>query len=400
MASPTLNLVIDARPRGPRGLLAAEVVLGRAVLSRLVEQALEAIGPGGRLAVRCLPADRDELAPLLAEAGEGRVEITHAPDGPEVDIDQWVFQTGGQAFLPVLNRAATGKNACPPGGLTTAENGNDRTSTAAVLRTDRLYDSRRLRKILHRGGEPEAAVIWRLDRPEAIEAAEQELTRRFTYQPIGRHWAFPIAQRIAGALAPTRVRPNAVTLAAAALMFLGIAIVAYGGAGWIGRAVTGGAFAAALVLDTADGRLARLQGTSSEFGRWLDEVLDELADLSLHGAIAWMMFRGTGQALWLALGMVYASGKYMFVIQSLSGASMERAQAKAEPTIGIGREGPSGTVAPARRLVAALGHADLRWHLWIVLALVGRLDAALSVYALYFPFRAAAGIARKGVARA
>lgn len=346
MATPTFNLVIDARPRGPGGFLAAEVVLGRALLSRLVDQALEAIGPGGRLAVR---GDREQLAPLLAEADKTRVELT------------------------TLDPAAD----------------------APVLRTDRLYDARRLRRVLRRGGEPESAVIWRLDRPEAIEAAEQELNRRLTYQPIGRYWAFPIAERIAEALRPTRVRPNAVTLSAAALMFLGIILIAVGWVGWIGRTITAGAFAAALVLDTADGRLARLQGTRSEFGRWLDEVLDELADLALHAAIAWMMFQSTGSALWLALGMLYASGKYMFVIQSLTGATMEKAEAVA-PTRSERR---GGFVGLARRFVAALGHADLRWHLWIVLALVGRLDAALGVYALYFPLRAVAGIARKGVAR-
>lgn len=333
--------------------MAAEVILGRPVLLRVIEQALEALGPGGRLAVRGLAADREKLAPLLAEAGEGRVELTVA----------------------------------------------DPEENAPVLRTDRLYDSRRLQRALRRGGEPEKAVIWRLDRPEALEAAEQELTRRLTYQPLGRYWAFPIAERIAGALAPTRVRPNAVTLSAAALMFLGIALVACGEAGWLGRSITALAFAAALVLDTADGRLARLQGTRSEFGRWLDEVLDELADLALHAAVAWMMFQQTGSAHWLALGMLYASGKYMFVIQSLTGASMKKAEEAALPDSTSRREPPSRLVAPIRRLVAGLGHADLRWHLWIVLALVGRLDVALWVYALYFPLRAAAGIARKGVAR-
>ena len=53
--------------------------------------------------------------------------------------------------------------------------------------------------------------------------------------------------------------------------------------------------ALALVLDTADGRLARLQGTCSAFGRWLDQVLDELADLALHAAIAWAAFVRDGQ---------------------------------------------------------------------------------------------------------
>ena len=46
------------------------------------------------------------------------------------------------------------------------------------------------------------------------------------------------------------------------------------------------------------------------------------------------------------------------------------------------------------------GHADVRWHLWIVLAAVGRLDLALVVYAVYFPLRTLAGGLRKGVAYA
>jgi hypothetical protein len=41
------------------------------------------------------------------------------------------------------------------------------------------------------------------------------------------------------------------------------------------------------------------------------------------------------------------------------------------------------------------GHADVRWHLWIVLAAIGRLDVALVAYAFYYPARAMAGAVRK-----
>ena len=44
-----------------------------------------------------------------------------------------------------------------------------------------------------------------------------------------------------------------------------------------------------------------------------------------------------------------------------------------------------------------IGHADIRWHLWIALAALGRLDVALAIYAAYFPARALAGALRKGV---
>ncbi|APW62925.1 CDP-alcohol phosphatidyltransferase family protein [Paludisphaera borealis] len=346
MTSPALDLVIDARPRGPRGLLAAEVVLGRSLLARLIDQALDVAGPGRTVAVHAWGSECEALEALLIDAAPGRVALRSEPPSAE----------------------------------------------AAVLRTDRLYDSRRLRRAVRRGERPETAEIWRLDRPESLATAEQELTRRLTYQPLGRYWAFPIAERLAAALQHTRVRPNAVTLAAASLMLSGTAIVACGGLGWISRTATALAFASALVLDTADGRLARLQGTCSAFGQWLDQVLDELADLALHGAIAWAMFQSGAPAYWLVLGILYASGKYMFLVQSLTGAEMEKAAGEARPRV--------GSTSRIRGVVAAMGHADLRWHLWIVLALVGRLDLALAAYAVYFPLRALAGIARKGAAHA
>ena len=106
-------------------------------------------------------------------------------------------------------------------------------------------------------------------------------------------------------------------------MLSAAAIVAAGPGGWIGRIAVALSLALALVLDTADGRLARLQGTSSAFGRWLDQVLDELADMALHAAIAWAAFNRDGRPIWLVLGIIYASGKYLFVVQSLLGDELE-----------------------------------------------------------------------------
>ncbi len=47
-------------------------------------------------------------------------------------------------------------------------------------------------------------------------------------------------------------------------------------------------------------------------------------------------------------------------------------------------------------LVRLIGHADLRWHLWIALALLGRLELALAGYAVYFALRATAGAVAEG----
>jgi phosphatidylglycerophosphate synthase len=356
MSSRAIQVVIDARPRGPRGLLAAEIVLGRSVFGPLLDLA----------ATLRVPAD-----PL----------VVHAPDDEHSR----------------LRELAGGRLAS---GLTFVS-GTPR-DDQAVLRTDCLYDAGRLRRSLKRGRSPETAILWHLDRPEALLKADEELTRRLTYQPLGKYWAFPLAERLAARLRPTSIRPNALTAAAGALMLIAAGLVAVGADTWLPRSLLVLALAAALVLDTADGRLARLQGTSSAFGRWLDQVLDELADLSLHAAIAWAAFCRDGQPFWLALGMLYASAKYLFMIQSHFGNELEAGYAEAS-SVGIlpGAAQPSearrGALARVVGLVRMIGHADLRWHLWIVLALCGRLDLALGVYACYFAARALAGAVRKGI---
>jgi phosphatidylglycerophosphate synthase len=173
-------------------------------------------------------------------------------------------------------------------------------------------------------------------------------------------------------LRPTFVRPNAVTLAAGACMAMAAGLVAIGGRGLVVAAC----LAIALVLDTADGHLARLQGTASEFGRWLDEVLDEAADMALHAAIAWWAFVSRGEPLWLALGMAYGMGKYLFRVVSVSNVVDEGSPGGLVPPLGV------------RAVVRLIGHADVRWHLWIVLAAVGQLEVALIAYSFYFPARA------------
>jgi phosphatidylglycerophosphate synthase len=343
MSSRAHHLAIDARPRGPRGLMAAEVVLGRSMLEHLLELAADLAPEGDPVLVHARPEEQRELRALADDrSGHGVVFVTGPPR-----------------------------------------------ADAVILRTDCFYDAARLR----RGRSPESAVLWRLDRPEALFAADEELTRRLTYQPIGKYWAFPLAERLAERLRPSPVRPNAVTVTAAALMFAAAGLTAAGAAGWAGRAAIATAMALALVLDTTDGRLARLQGTRSAFGRWLDQFLDEVADLALHAAIAWSAFGRDGRPGWLFLGIVYASGKYLFHVQSTLGNELEQRSSLGgsdAPAHRVGRR-PHGIAA----VVHLIGHADVRWHLWIVLALVGRLDLALVAYAVYFPARAIAGAARK-----
>ena len=337
-----LQLAIDARPRGPRGPLAVEPLQGRRVVDHLIDH-VDALDHGGEQPI-----------------------AVHVTD----DLRQLGGEFRGSRFI------ATGD--APAGG-------------AWVLRSDRVYDRARLRYAYRRGHDPETAVIWRLDTPHGLAGADDELVRRQSYQPLGRYWALGPARTIAQALAPTRVRPNAVTLTASGLFLGATAVVAFARPALVSNSTAAAGLALALVLDTADGHLARLQGTASSFGQWLDGWLDEVGDMALHAAIAWAAFLRTGAVAWLLLGMLYAMGKYAFV-----------AATAGDDAAGTGGE----TTAPAARArseplpvrwVRLAGHADLRWHLWIVLAALGRLDVALAAYAVYFPLRALLVAGRKAV---
>jgi hypothetical protein len=339
------HLVIDARPRGPHGPLATERVLGRPILAHLIE--------------------------LATPLGMGPITI-HARVDEHSSLRALIHPA------PLL--LATGP---PPEG-------------AAFLRTDRLYDATRLRRALQRGRDPESAVIWRLDAPSGLAGAADELTRRRTYQPLGRYWALAPARLLARTLAPTRVRPNALTITAGLLMLGAAAGVAFVKTSLAAQLTEAAALAIALVLDTADGHLARLQGTASAFGRWLDAQLDELSDMALQAAMAWSAFLRDGLVAWLLLGMLYAMGKYLFAFShgdgswGMGGGSEHTGQPPAPSSQSL-----PPSAHPLAVLARLAGHADVRWHLWIVLAAIGRLDVALVAYAFYYPARAMAGAVRK-----
>lgn len=343
-AKPT-GVCIDARVRGPDGPLAIVPLLGRPLVHHLLD------------AAATLALEQEPIA-------------IHARLDEHQDIQQ----------------ALAGRER-PPCVLCT---GPPREGSL-ILRADRLYDPARLRRAALRGKDIETAAIWRLDGPHGLAGAEAELARRQTYQPLGKYWALTPARLLARLLVPTRIRPNSLTLTACFLMLVASGLVAWSKDAATCRYLASLALALALVLDTADGHLARLQGTSTNFGRWLDAVLDELSDIALHGAIAWSLFSQSDQPAWLLLGFIYVSGKHVFDMANTEWQTIQAPQlASASATCGT-----SKAASFATRIVRALGHADFRWHLWIALAALGRLDAALIAYSFYYPARALLGAASK-----
>jgi phosphatidylglycerophosphate synthase len=125
--------------------------------------------------------------------------------------------------------------------------------------------------------------------------------------PVVEEWADrrffrPVGWRVASALAPTRASPDAVTLASLVVGLLAGHLFWYASV-WINAAGVL-LFVASDVLDSADGQLARLRGTSTRTGRILDGLSDSLRFVNLYATLGARLFvagRGwEGAALALA----------------------------------------------------------------------------------------------------
>ena len=112
-----------------------------------------------------------------------------------------------------------------------------------------------------------------------------------------------------------RLTPNIVTAISAMFSFLGIVLLAVVSPSlWLGIAVC-----LCLVLgyafDAADGQLARLQGTGSTAGEWLDHMVDATKISSLHLAVligAYRFFPVSRTALLIPIGFTVVAAVMFF----------------------------------------------------------------------------------------
>jgi CDP-diacylglycerol--glycerol-3-phosphate 3-phosphatidyltransferase/CDP-diacylglycerol--inositol 3-phosphatidyltransferase len=142
---------------------------------------------------------------------------------------------------------------------------------------------------------------------------------------------------VARLLLRLRVSPDAVTV-------VGTLGVAFGALFFFprGQLLTGVLVITAFVFsDLVDGHMARLSGTSSSWGAFLDSTLDRLGDAAIFGGLV-LYFMGPGES------DVYA-GLALYCL--VMGATTSYARARAES---LGMEAKGGLAERADRLVAIL----------------------------------------------
>ncbi|MGH3095975.1 MAG: CDP-alcohol phosphatidyltransferase family protein, partial [Streptosporangiales bacterium] len=129
---------------------------------------------------------------------------------------------------------------------------------------------------------------------------------RRTYKARDSWWTVflvdPVAAPIVRLLANhTRVTPNQLSVTAFVLG-LGVAAI-FLLADWPLLALGGVVFYLAFYVDCIDGKIARLKGTGSAFGQWLDWIFDRVRGFVCTLALMLGQFLRTGEAWYLVLGM-------------------------------------------------------------------------------------------------
>ncbi len=171
-----------------------------------------------------------------------------------------------------------------------------------------------------------------VDDPAALQRAEAALLARLRGKtrdgPVARWLNRPLSIRITRHLVRTGITPNAISLLAFGLSVLAAALFLL--PGWPAL-IAGGLLAQfASVVDGCDGEVARLKYRESDYGGWLDAVLDRYADAFLLGGLAWHAWQAGDGPLALASGFFAITGSFLisYTADKYDGRMRERGGAR------------------------------------------------------------------------
>lgn len=189
--------------------------------------------------------------------------------------------------------------------------------------------------------------------------------------PLARWYLRPLAGWLAVRLAGVSIRPWHITLLG--LLFAASAAVLLAVRPELAP-VCGLLALLYWLCDRTDGQLARLQGTASPLGAWLDGNVDELVDLGLHLALASAAASQGSHWAWPVL-IAFFFGKYLLMYGMQSPQS----------------HGVSNDREPQQSLARSVYHlpanADVRIHLLILALATGWFEAELALIAVYYNLR-------------
>jgi CDP-L-myo-inositol myo-inositolphosphotransferase len=152
-----------------------------------------------------------------------------------------------------------------------------------------------------------------IDSPEDVDKAERVLLKRLaakgTDGPVARYLNRPFSIRLSRWLSRLPVTPN--QLSVGVFLVSMVAAVLFFFPGYLPLLVGGVIAQTASILDGCDGEVARLKFQRTEYGGWLDAVLDRYADAFLLMGLTWHASENGAKGLPLIIGFLALIGSFM-----------------------------------------------------------------------------------------
>lgn len=121
--------------------------------------------------------------------------------------------------------------------------------------------------------------------------------------------------------------PNHLTAASAACTFAGIGLLAAGPLSVLAAVLVASLLVLGYALDSADGQLARLQGTGSAAGEWLDHTVDAFKVGTIHLAVLVCWWRSYDlEPLWYLVPLAFQAGATVHFFATLLMDQLRRAR--------------------------------------------------------------------------
>jgi len=151
-----------------------------------------------------------------------------------------------------------------------------------------------------------------VDDEKAFKKAEKNLLinlKKISDGPISRYLNRPISTKISKLLLKKRITPNQISLFSFSLSMIGAFFFFLGG--YVNLLIGGMLAQVSSVIDGCDGEIARLKFQTSEFGGWVDAVLDRYADAFLLFGLTCYAYLPSKNFLYLLVGFLAIIGAFM-----------------------------------------------------------------------------------------
>ena len=210
--------------------------------------------------------------------------------------------------------------------------------------------------------------------PRAARRALLQSVRKDTDGFVARTFNRPLSQQLTRAFIALGLTPNQISVIGLLVGLAGAAVTLRGNywALLVGAAL----YQLASVLDGSDGEVAKLTGRASAFGSWVDTVCDEVASVAYFVALPVGLYRGTGNAIYLALGafsLVALGLLYVILIAYLRRTSSQGSmlQVLADVREASGRPGLRGAVSRLMLRLSFIVRRDFFSFMVLLVCLVG-----------------------------